>query len=54
MANPIRRQGGGIHLPFLGATVIRDGITANAVFVRVRTVRLQDPITLLISAYGTT
>ena len=54
VANPIRRQGGGIHLPFLGATVIRDGITANAVFVRVRTVRLQDPITLLISAYGTT
>jgi hypothetical protein len=42
-----------VHRPFLGATVIRDGITDDFVFVRVRTTRLTRPITLLISAYGT-
>jgi hypothetical protein len=53
VGNPIRRRGGGVHKPFLGATVIRDGITAGAVFVRIRTTRLDGPVTLSISAYGT-
>lgn len=54
VGNYIRARGGGVHRPFLGATVIRDGITDDFVFVRVRTTRLTRPITLLISAYGTT
>jgi hypothetical protein len=53
VGNYIRAGGGGVHRPFLGATVIRDGFTDNAVFVRVRTTRLTRSITLLISAYGT-
>jgi hypothetical protein len=53
VGNYIRAQGGGVHKPFLGATVIRDGITGNAVFVRIRTTSLERPVTLLISAYGT-
>jgi hypothetical protein len=54
VGNYIRAKGGGVHKPFLGATVIRDGFTSNAVFVRVRTTSLERPVTLLISAYGTT
>jgi hypothetical protein len=54
VGNYIRASGGGVHRPFLGATVVRDGITDDAVFVRVRTTRLSRPITLSISAYGTT
>jgi hypothetical protein len=54
VGNYIRARGGGVHQPFLGATVVRDGINDNSVFVRVRTGRLSRPITLLISAYGTT
>jgi hypothetical protein len=54
VGNYIRARGGGVHAPFLGATVVRDGITGGAVFVRVRTGRLPRSITLLISAYGTT
>ena len=42
-----------MHLPFLGATVVREGIARGAVFVRVRTTHLTRPITLTISAYGT-
>jgi hypothetical protein len=53
VGNYIRAQGGGVHKPFLGATVIRDGITGNAVFVRIQTTSLERPVTLLISAYGT-
>jgi hypothetical protein len=48
------RQRGGVHKPFLGAIVTSDGYNSRFVFVRVRTARLQDPITLLITAYGTT
>jgi hypothetical protein len=54
VGNYIRASGGGVHKPFLGATVIRDGITNGFVFVRVRTTKLEQPITLSISAYGTT
>jgi hypothetical protein len=53
VGNYITAKGGGVHRPFLGATVIRDGIANNAVFVRVRTAKLASPITLNISAYGT-
>jgi hypothetical protein len=53
VGNYIRAQGGGVHKPFLGATVVRDGITKNAVFVRVKTGKLAQPITLRLSAYGT-
>jgi hypothetical protein len=54
VGNYIRAQGGGVHKPFLGATVIRDGITDNTVFVSIRTTSLERPVTLVISAYGTT
>jgi hypothetical protein len=54
VANSIRARGGGVHKPFLGATVIRDGVSGGAVFVRVRNTRLDGTVTLLISAYGTT
>ena len=54
VGNYIRASGGGVHRPFLGATVVRNGVSDDAVFVRVRTTRLTQPITLLISAYGTT
>jgi hypothetical protein len=53
VGNYITAKGGGVHKPFLGATVISDGIANNAVFVRVRTGALEHSITLLISAYGT-
>jgi hypothetical protein len=53
VGNYIRPQGGGVHRPFLGATVIGDGIANNAVFVRIRTGKLEQPITLRLSAYGT-
>ena len=42
-----------MHKPFLGATVIQDGISSRTVFVKVRTGTLSQPITLAISAYGT-
>jgi hypothetical protein len=54
VGNYIRASGGGVHKPFLGATVIRDGVAKGFVFVRVRTAKLEQPITLSISAYGTT
>jgi hypothetical protein len=54
VGNYIRASGGGAHKPFLGATVIRDGIADNSVFVRIRTTRLERSVTLLLSAYGTT
>lgn len=44
----------GVHRPFLGATVVSDGYTDEAVFVRVRTTRLETPLTLLITAHRTT
>jgi hypothetical protein len=53
VGNYIRASGGGVHKPFLGATVIRDGIANGAVFVRIRTTKLERPVTLLLSAYGT-
>lgn len=53
VGNYIRPSGGGVHKPFLGATVIRDGIADNAVFVRIKTTNLERPITLLLTAYGT-
>lgn len=53
VGNSIRASGGGVHKPFLGATVIRDGIAKNSVFVQIRTTRLERPITLMLSAYGT-
>jgi len=53
VGNYIRASGGGVHKPFLGATVIRDGIADNSVFVRIRTTKLERPVTLLLSAYGT-
>lgn len=54
VGNYIRNRGG-VHRPFLGATVIRDGFNDDFVFVRIRTTRLVDgPVTLLISAHGTT
>ncbi len=53
VGNYIRNRGG-VHRPFLGATVVSDGFTDEAVFVRVRTTRLEGPITLLITAHGTT
>jgi hypothetical protein len=43
-----------VHRPLLGATVIGTGITNGKVFVRVRTTRLERPLTLMISAVGTT
>jgi hypothetical protein len=48
------RNSGGVHKPLLGATVVRDGYNDNFVFVRIRTTRLERPVTLLISAHGTT
>jgi hypothetical protein len=48
------RTSGGVHKPFLGATVVRDGYNRDFVFVRIRTTRLDGPVTLLISAHGTT
>jgi hypothetical protein len=54
VGNYIRASGGGVHKPFLGATVTRDGIANGFVFVRIRTAKLEHPITLSISAYGTT
>jgi hypothetical protein len=54
VGNYIRAQGGGVHAPFLGATVVRDGIANNVVFVRIKTAKLNQPITLRLSAYGTT
>lgn len=55
VANPISKQGGGVHLPFLGATVVKDGYDAKskAWFVRVKTGKLKKPLTLEILAYGT-
>jgi hypothetical protein len=53
VGNYITAKGGGVHKPFLGATVIRDGITGNMVFVQIRTGKLASPITLNLSAYGT-
>lgn len=53
VGNYITAKGGGVHKPFLGATVVSDGIANGAVFVRVRTGALQHSLTLLISAYGT-
>jgi hypothetical protein len=53
VGNYIRASGGGVHKPFLGATVVRDGIADNSVFVRIRTTKLERPVTLLLSAYGT-
>jgi hypothetical protein len=53
VGNYIRASGGGVHKPFLGATVIRDGISESAVFVRIKTTSLERPITLLLTAYGT-
>ena len=54
VANPIFARGGGVHLPFLGATVIGDGYDAETKrwFVRVRTGKLAKPLTLQITAYG--
>lgn len=43
-----------VHRSVLGATVIGTGITSNKVYVRVRTGRLDRPMTLSISAIGTT
>jgi hypothetical protein len=54
VGNFIRTTGGGVHKPFLGATVIRDGVNSQGVFLRIRTTRLEGPVTLSISAYGTT
>ena len=53
VGNYITAGGGGVHKPFLGATVIQDGISSRTVFVKVRTGTLSQPITLAISAYGT-
>lgn len=53
VGNYIRPSGGGVHKPFLGATVVRDGISDSAVFVRIKTTSLERPITLLLTAYGT-
>jgi hypothetical protein len=53
VGNSITAKGGGVHKPFLGATVIADGIASNAVFVRIRTGSLERPLTLALSAYGT-
>ena len=53
VGNYIRNRGG-VHKPFLGATVVRDGFNDDFVFVRIRTTRLEGPVTLLISAHGTT
>ncbi len=53
VGNYIRNRGG-VHRPFLGATVVRDGFNDDFVFVRIRTTRLEGPVTLLISAHGTT
>ena len=53
VGNYITAAGGGVHKPFLGATVIQDGISGRTVFVKVRTGTLSQPITLAISAYGT-
>ena len=53
VGNYITPGGGGVHKPFLGATVIQDGISSRTVFVKVRTGTLSQPITLAISAYGT-
>ena len=53
VGNYITAKGGGVHKPFLGATVTSDGIANNAVFVRVRTGRLEQSLTLLLTAYGT-
>jgi hypothetical protein len=43
-----------VHRAVLGATVVGTGITNNQVYVRVRTTRLDRPMTLFISAIGTT
>ncbi len=53
VGNYIRNRGG-VHRPFLGATVVRDGFNDDFVFVRIRTTRLEGPVTLLIRAHGTT
>jgi len=53
VGNYITPGGGGVHKPFLGATVIQDGVSSRTVFVKVRTGTLSQPITLAISAYGT-
>ena len=45
---------GGARRPFLGATVVSEAVTGGAVVVRVRTARLERPITLELFAYGTT
>ena len=50
MASSIRARGGGVHKPFLGATVIGDGVGDGAVFVRVRPRQLEGTVTLLIWA----
>lgn len=55
VANPISAKGGGVHLPFLGATVVRDGYDAKRKewFVRVKTGKLKKPLVLEILAFGT-
>lgn len=55
VANPISKKGGGVHLPFLGATVVKDGYDAKTKswFVRVKTGKLKKPLTLEILAFGT-
>lgn len=55
VANPISKKGGGVHLPFLGATVVKDGYDAKTKqwFVRVKTGKLKKPLTLSILAFGT-
>lgn len=53
VGNYITAQGGGVHKPFLGATVTSDGVANHVVFVRIRTGQLEHPLTLLLSAYGT-
>lgn len=54
VANPISAKGGGVHLPFLGATVTKDGYDKSSKrwFVRVKTGKLKKPLTLEILAYG--
>lgn len=54
VANPISSKGGGVHLPFLGATVTKDGYDSKKKqwFVRVKTTKLKKPLTLEILAYG--
>lgn len=54
VANPISEKGGGVHLPFLGATVTKDGYDEKKKqwFVRVKTGKLKKALTLEILAYG--